>query len=160
MLDEFKMGKLVDAAGALFLLMVGVGVMLIVLSNMMKNSYNFTNHYSYYNGGGSTFNSEFAVNTGFITPLSYTQNAYTFNKNTFTYSMANLFKKEGYNVNAFHMNSGEYYSRSINYKSWGFDHYYSLQDIKDYTDNRRRNSSSCPVKEPLHSDFQHHDLHH
>ncbi len=39
MLDEFKMEKLVDAAGALFLLMVGVGVMLIVLSNMMKNSY-------------------------------------------------------------------------------------------------------------------------
>ncbi|UKI27318.1 MAG: hypothetical protein L6V91_01300 [Bacilli bacterium] len=43
------------------------------LYNMMNNSINFTNHYSYYNGGGSTFNSEFAVNTGFITPLSYTQ---------------------------------------------------------------------------------------
>ena len=56
------------------------------LYNMMNNSINFTNHYSYYNGGGSTFNSEFAVNTGFITPLSYTQNAYTFNKNTFPYS--------------------------------------------------------------------------
>ena len=42
--------------------------------NLMKNSINFTNHYSYYNGGGSTFNSEFAVNTGFITPLSYTLN--------------------------------------------------------------------------------------
>ena len=45
---------------------------------MMNNGYNFTNHYSFYTGGGSTFNSEFAVNTGFITPLSYTQNAYTF----------------------------------------------------------------------------------
>ena len=42
------------------------------LYEMMNNSINFTNHYSYYNGGGSTFNSEFAVNTGFITPLSYT----------------------------------------------------------------------------------------
>lgn len=105
------------------------------LYNLMKKSINFTNHYSYYNGGGSTFNSEFAVNTGYLTPITYTRNAYTFNKNTFTYSMANLFKKEGYSVNAFHMNSGEYYSRSINYKSWGFDHYYSLQDVKDYTDN-------------------------
>ena len=63
------------------------------LYKMMNNSINFTNHYSYYNGGGSTFNSEFAVNTGFITPLSYTQNAYTFNKNTFPYSLAHLFKK-------------------------------------------------------------------
>ena len=57
------------------------------LYKMMNNSINFTNHYSYYNGGGSTFNSEFAVNTGFITPLSYTQNAYTFNKNSFPYSL-------------------------------------------------------------------------
>lgn len=104
------------------------------LYKMMNNSYNFTNHYSYYNGGGSTFNSEFAVNTGFITPLSYTQNAYTFNKNNFPYSMANLFKKEGYSVNAFHMNTGEYYSRTANYINWGYNNYYGLIDIEEYTD--------------------------
>lgn len=102
------------------------------LYNMLNNSYNFNNHYSYYNGGGSTFNSEFAVNTGFITPLSYTQNAYTFNKNNFPYSMANLFKKEGYTINAFHMNTGEYYSRTTNYLNWGYDNYYGLIDIEDY----------------------------
>lgn len=100
----------------------------------MKKSINFTNHYSYYNGGGSTFNSEFAVNTGFITPLSYTQNAYTFNKNSFPYSLANLFKKNGYIINAFHMNSGEYYSRTANYLNWGYDNYYGLIDIADYED--------------------------
>ena len=104
------------------------------LYKMMKKSINFTNHYSYYNGGGSTFNSEFAVNTGFITPLSYTQNAYTFNKNKFPYSMANLFKKDGYIVNAFHMNTGEYYSRTANYLNWGYDNYYGLIDIKEYED--------------------------
>lgn len=104
------------------------------LYNMMNNSINFSNHYSYYNGGGSTFNSEFAVNTGFITPLSYTQNAYSFNKNEFTYSLANLFKKEGYTVNAFHMNNSEYYSRGTNYKNWGYDNYYGLQDLETYTD--------------------------
>lgn len=102
------------------------------LYSLMKQSINFTNHYSYYNGGGSTFNSEFAVNTGYITPITYTRNAYTFNRNTFTYSMARLFKNEGYTVNAFHMNSGEYYSRTINYKSWGFDHYYGLKDQRTY----------------------------
>ncbi len=105
------------------------------LYNMMKNSINFTNHYSYYNGGGSTFNSEFAVNTGFITPLSYTQNAYTFNKNSFPYSLAHLFKDQGYTVNAFHMNTKEYYSRGTNYKNWGYDNYYGLVDQNTYKDN-------------------------
>ena len=104
------------------------------LYGMLNNSFVFQNHYSYYNGGGSTFNSEFAVNTGFITPLSYTQNAYSFNKNSFPYSMANMFKNQDYVVNAFHMNSGEYYSRQTNYSNWGYDKYYGLLDINDYKD--------------------------
>ena len=105
------------------------------LYKMMNEGINFTNHYSYYNGGGSTFNSEFAVNTGFITPLSYTQNAYSFNKNHFPYSLAKLFKNEGYTVNAFHMNTSEYYSRGINYKNWGYDNYYGLKDLGTYKDD-------------------------
>ena len=101
----------------------------------MKNSgYNFTNHYSFYTGGGSTFNSEFAVNTGFITPLSYKKNAYQFNKNDFPYTLANLFKDKGYSVNAFHMNDGEYYSRRLNYKNWGYDNYYGLKEDSIYDD--------------------------
>ena len=105
------------------------------LYKMMNSSINFTNHYSYYNGGGSTFNSEFAVNTGFITPLSYTQNAYTFNKNTFPYSLAHLFKNMGYSVNAFHMNDSEYYSRGTNYKNWGYENYYGLKELGVYKDD-------------------------
>ncbi len=104
------------------------------LYGMLDNSINFTKHFSYYNGGGSTFNSEFAVNTGFVTPITYNQNAYTFNKNAFTYSLANLLKNEDYNVNAFHMNSSEYYSRGINYSNWGYDNYYSLKDSDEYDD--------------------------
>ena len=101
---------------------------------MMNESINFDNHFSFYNGGGSTFNSEFAINTGYITPFSYNKNAYSFNKNSFPYSLANLFKNEGYKVNAFHMNSGEYYSRKINYKNWGYDNYYGLKDLGTYED--------------------------
>ena len=100
---------------------------------MMNEGINFNNHYSYYNGGGSTFNSEFAVNTGFITPLSYTRNAYSFNKNSFPNSLANLFKKNGYSVNAFHMNDGEYYSRTVNYLNWGYDNYYGLSEMDKYS---------------------------
>ena len=101
---------------------------------MLNNSINFNNHYSYYTGGGSTFNSELAVSTGFITPISYIQNAYSFNKNYFPHSLPNMLKNEGYGVNAFHMNNGEYYMRDINYRNWGYDNYYSLMDTKKYTD--------------------------
>ena len=50
--------------------------------------------------------------------------------------MARLFKEQNYSVNAFHMNKGELYSRDINYKSWGYDNYYGLQDIQKYNDER------------------------
>lgn len=102
--------------------------------SLLENAINFNNHFSYYNGGGSTFNSELAVNTGFITPISYNRNAYTFNTNMFKYSLPNLLKKEGYSVNAFHMNTGEYYARELNYLNWGYDNYYSLMEEKSYTD--------------------------
>ena len=108
------------------------------LYGLMKESINFMNHYSMYTGGGSTFNSEFAVNTGFITPISYIENVYSFHSNTFDYSMARLFKKLGYTVNAFHMNSGEFYSRGLNYKSWGYDNYFGLTDVADYNDNTHK----------------------
>lgn len=104
------------------------------LYGMLDNSFVFTNHYSYYNGGGSTFNSELAVNTGLITPISYVQNAYSFNQNYFGYSLASLFKQIGYSVNAFHMNTKEYYSRGANYKNWGYENYYSLLDENSYSD--------------------------
>ncbi|MDO5411132.1 MAG: sulfatase-like hydrolase/transferase [Lachnospiraceae bacterium] len=104
------------------------------LYSLMKHSMVFDEHYSYYNGGGSTFNSELAVNTGLITPVSYTQNAYTFNRNRFDHSLAKLFGAQGYAVNAFHMNTEEYYSRGINYKNWGYDDYYGLLDRNSYKD--------------------------
>ena len=105
------------------------------LYKMMNEGVNFTNHFSFYNGGGSTFNSEFAVNTGYVTPLSYTQNAYSFSKNEFPDTLAKKFKNEGYSVNAFHMNTGEFYSRTINYKTWGYDNYYGLIDRIKYDDD-------------------------
>lgn len=101
---------------------------------LLNNSINFTNHYSFYNGGGSTFNSEFAVNTGYMTPFTYIQNAYSLNKNDFPYTMANIMKNNNYYVKAFHMNSSEYYSRGINYQNWGYDQYFSLKDSNLYKD--------------------------
>ena len=101
---------------------------------LLDHSINFTKHYSFYNGGGSTFNSEFAVNVGYMTPFTYPVNAYTLNKNDFPYSMANLLKQEEYSIKAFHMNSGEYYSRAINYLNFGYDQYFGLKDLGGYSD--------------------------
>ena len=104
------------------------------LWNLKEHSIDFTDHYSIYTGGGSTFNSEFAVNTGFTTPITYEQNVYMLNDNLFPHSLPRKFKEQGYAVNAFHMNSGEFYNRGINYKNWGYDNYFSLMDSGDYSD--------------------------
>ena len=134
------------------------------LYNLKKSSINFTDHYSFVNGGGSTFNSEFMINTGYATPYTFNQNAYTFSKNSFPYSLPNLFKSVGYTVNAFHMNSSEYYSRGVNYKNFGYNSYNGLKDLGYYTDktyeldtelitNEEFNSKIFNVENPLNNHF-------
>ena len=134
------------------------------LVSLRNNSINFLDHYSFVNGGGSTFNSEFMVNTGYTTPYTYNQNAYTFSKNNFNYSLPNLFKSVGYTVNAFHMNSSEYYSRGVNYKNFGYNSYNGLKDLKIYSDksyeldtelikNEEFNSKIFNVENPIDSRF-------
>ena len=129
-----------EGKNVIFLQLEGIDTWLLNEADMpnlyalMNNSFIFENHYSYYNGGGSTFNSEIAVNTGFITPITITRNAYTFNTNNFCHSLAYLLGNKGYSVNAFHMNSGEFYSRKSNYINWGYDNYHGLVDEQKYTD--------------------------
>lgn len=108
------------------------------LYSLQNNSINFKNHFSFTSGGGSTFNSEYMINTGYTTPITLNKGAYTFSKNTYSYSLPHLLKKAGYTVNAFHMNTPEYYSRDVNYKSFGYDSFNSLKSMdngKYYTDN-------------------------
>lgn len=102
---------------------------------LLDNSINFTDHYAFNNGGGSTFNSEFMVNVGYTTPYTYPMNAYSLNKNDFPYSMANLMQQRDYSVLAYHMNTREYYSRGINYYNWGYDNYLGLLDLGTYADD-------------------------
>jgi len=104
------------------------------LYSMLDNSIVFDNHYSYYTGAGSTFNSELAVISGFLTPVSFSRNPYSFHNNSFPASLPNQLKDYGYSSNAFHMNTGEYYTRRLNYENWGFDCYYSLIDDSGYDD--------------------------
>lgn len=105
------------------------------LYNLKQNSLNFDNHYSFTSGGGSTFNSEFMVNTGYSTAYNYNEGAYLLSRNNYTYSLPNLLKNKGYSSNAFHMNTNEFYSRGVNYKSFGYNAYYGLKDLGTYKDN-------------------------
>ncbi|MDD2505546.1 MAG: LTA synthase family protein, partial [Bacilli bacterium] len=102
---------------------------------MMNSSINFVNHYSFTSGGGSTFNSEFMVNTGYSSAYNYNQSAYSFSRNNYKYSLPNILKEYNYESNAFHMNTSEYYSRGANYKSFGYKNYYGLKDQDSYKGN-------------------------
>lgn len=102
------------------------------LYSLKNNSFDFTEHYSYLIGAGTTFNSEFCVNTGFHTPITLTANSYDFFKNTF-YSLPKIFKKLGYTSKAFfHFNYPEFYHRDLNYLGWGYDKFLSLIKTNDY----------------------------
>ena len=120
---------------------------------LLDNSINFTNHYSFYNGGGSTFNSEFMVNVGYTTPYTFPMNAYTLNKNDFPYSMANLMKQRDYDVEVYHMNTKEYYSRGINYYNWGYDNYLGLQDLGTYKDKSYQLDRELILNETFHNEI-------
>ena len=104
------------------------------LCNMKNNAFVFNDHYSFFNGAGSTFNSEFAVNTGFICPMSYYKNPTFMYSNSFKDSMPSMFKDKGYSVEAFHMNTSEFYNRGLNYDAWGYDKYYGMIDDYKYDD--------------------------
>jgi phosphoglycerol transferase MdoB-like AlkP superfamily enzyme len=103
------------------------------LYSLKKNSFVFSEHYSYKMSGGATFNSEFCVNTGFYSPISLTRNSYDFYKNTFN-SLPKMFKKLGYTLKSFHFNNPDFYSRDLNYLGWGYDKFLSLIKTKKYKD--------------------------
>ena len=99
------------------------------LYSLKNNSFDFTAHYSYKIDAGQTFNSEFCVNTGFVTPFTIKSNSFDLNKNTFN-SLPKIFKKLGYTSKGFHFNYPEFYSRDVNYLGWGYDKFLSLMKTK------------------------------
>lgn len=94
---------------------------------MMNEGINFKNHIASPFGGGYTFNSEFALNTGYYTPKS-TSSASIYGYNEFPYTMPKLFKKSGYSANQFHYNKMEFYNRATMHKAFGYDSYLSFMN--------------------------------
>lgn len=98
------------------------------LYRLKNESIDFCNHYTMYTGGGSTFNSELATNTGFVQPSSTNDFACWYYTHKYKNTMVQLFKRNGYSSNAFHMNSSDIYFRGLNYKNWGYGAYYGLKE--------------------------------
>ena len=100
------------------------------LYQLQKTGLHFTNRYTPSFGGGQTLNSEFAMNTG-LYAVENSKAIYNYDKNTFSYSLANMLKKHGYSAISIHTNSGNFYNRTYFHEALGFDHHYALDDMRD-----------------------------
>ena len=89
---------------------------------MMQHGFNFNNHYSPGYVTGDTANTEFIANTGMYPVINKLSPNYAYVNNSYSYSIANLFKNEGYTVNSFHRSGGGIYNREniIITLIWGF----------------------------------------
>lgn len=99
------------------------------LTRLMEEGINFTNHYSPIYGGGATFNAEFMLNTGYMTPLNGENASNKYGHNYFPYSLPNLFANSNYNVNSFHENVSSFYNRGQMSKAFGYENYYSSVEL-------------------------------
>ncbi len=94
---------------------------------LMNEGINFEKHIASPFGGGYTFNSEFAFNTGYYTPKS-SSSASIYGYNQFPYTMPRLFKEQGYTPRQFHYNKMEFYNRATMHKAFGYEGYVSFMD--------------------------------
>ncbi len=89
---------------------------------LMSEGINCTNMYTPIYSSGSTFNTEFAFNTGMYPgtqgaiPFSYAQNEYP-------YTIANILQNCGYETNSFHENNEVFYNRADFHRAMGYKDY-------------------------------------
>lgn len=115
---------------------------------LQETGLNFTNRYAPTFGGGQTINSEFAMNTG-LYAVENKKAIYNYDKNTFSYSLANMLKNNGYSAISIHTNSGNFYNRTYFHEALGFDNHYALDDMRkiNHKEYNYYNDSSL-VKNP------------
>lgn len=96
---------------------------------MMNHGFNFTNHYSPGYVTGETANTEFVANTGMYPSINKLSPNYAYIDNDYPYSIANLFKKEGYITNSFHASNGFIYNRINMHIKLGYNQYHNYADM-------------------------------
>ena len=103
---------------------------------MMQEGINFNSHYSSVYITGSTENTEFIANTGIYPKINGLAPCYAYADNAFPFSIANLFKNKGYEVNSFHEGLGDVYNRENMHISLGYSNYYDYLDMGLTEENR------------------------
>ena len=107
---------------------------IIINKNLYPNFYklysegiSFTNNYSPRNSC-ATGNNEFSAMTG-IYSIQNNCTANVYRKNTYPYSIFNLFNNAGYKTMSMHDYTEAYYYRSIIHQNMGSGKYYGVQDL-------------------------------
>lgn len=147
--DYFETVEYVHEDNEMTGLLAGKNVMFIQLENIdewmlteenMPNLYqlrmngiDFTNHYATTFATGKTFNTEFIANTGLIPQTKGAAPSYIYSRNSYPYSLANLFKNAGYTTNSFHASNGHVYNRENVHHTFGYRayHNYALMGMED-----------------------------
>lgn len=88
----------------------------------------FTNHYAPLYPS-NTNDSEFISQTGMMPSIDYGSTYKEFNSNYYPYSLANLFKNNGYSVNSYHSHTKDFYNRVTFHNSFGFEYLYDKDDL-------------------------------
>ncbi len=88
----------------------------------------FTNHYAPLYPS-NTNDSEFISQTGMMPSIDYGSTYKEFSSNYYPYSLANLFKNNGYNVNSYHSHTKQFYNRVTFHNSFGFEYLYDKDDL-------------------------------
>ncbi len=98
------------------------------LYRIQGESLNFANHYTPLYSDAGTFNTEMIVNTGLAAPfVGATSSMYS--RNSYPYSLAHLMRAAGYTANSFHRSSPDIYNRGEIHRNWGYEKYYSGEDM-------------------------------
>lgn len=85
----------------------------------------------------TTSDTEFIFNTGLLPSIDDGPTVTVFKENSYSYSLASLFKSKGYLTQAFHGNYKEFYSRQIIYDNYGYDAFYGRDELGlNKTNNR------------------------
>lgn len=96
---------------------------------MMQHGFNFNNHYSPDYVVGKTANTEFIANTGIYPNINHMTPHYAYTNNSYPFSIANVFKNEGYIVNSFHRSLENIYNRKDMHEALGYKKYHSFLDM-------------------------------
>lgn len=123
--------------------------------DLMPTLYKLTNEGYYFDNfyaplyASNTCDSEFISLTGMIPSIDYGTTSTTFYSNSYPYSLPNLFKKNGYEVNSYHSFYKEFYNREKFHEALGFEKLYDIEDLELYLDSGLVEFTNWPNDEDL-----------